>query len=254
MTRWQKEYRDIPKDSRYENTIPAPIINPLLDQGPYKELIGPHFQKELNLMLAGRKPVALLNHSDMPFWYKAIDENGWDVTYAIRNTGEHNKCIGEIIVSLPDQKWRASKLRSLILSDQEGSLRNNAKIGFLLGYTKECIAAELASIEMRQKRMVSYRAGRRDEFTDYRPNGHVFRISRRRVQRPLEPADQTVKLEVGKTYLNRRGQKDFIISCQTNDDGDLIYVSEYQGSNFSYYENGCVFKDRTSFDDLYKEV
>lgn len=144
MTKWQKPYLDVPADDYLTSEdylcrmgYPMDWVSPLND------LIGPHEQRYINLMRLGRKPVTEIDDYELEYWIDEIKERGY-ILYRFDKT-----CCSlshpSYIVGLPGQEWRVRRLNKAF----EDSYRNgydeinHARIGFLLGYTKQCISAFL---------------------------------------------------------------------------------------------------------------
>jgi hypothetical protein len=105
-------------------------------------LRGPHESKELGLMLAGKKPAAMLPLiKELPdVWKKAIEQNGW----AYRHIGDTTVENGSIVVTLPGEEYRIDRLDKIYANVRRrgGMTRaDHIKIGRLLGYTKDDIMA-----------------------------------------------------------------------------------------------------------------
>lgn len=118
---------------------------------PDRDLVGPHTNRELNLMLAGKKPLAMM---DTPFfregWQAVVKEQGWSWCYMIPMRGPLEDTVA---IALPGHEFRIKKLARVY---EQCRLKNgmtdldHAKIGILLGYTKEQIWAFLDKISGRQ--------------------------------------------------------------------------------------------------------
>ena len=97
--------------------------------------INPHIGKELNLMIAGKKPAALIDYKLLKFWKQYKDR----FKFFIND--------GEIVVTLHGQEWRAKKIFQLrkyfnSLDDDvpKSELKDyHMKLGLLLGYPKDDI-------------------------------------------------------------------------------------------------------------------
>jgi len=137
VQRWQREYSDIDEDSfKFSQDylkLRGWSVNPKKHIDDPR--IGPHQDKEMNLMLANRKPVALVSALDYPFWEETIFKLRWIVV--------PRELQQDYVIGLPDQLWRAEKLVR-ITNTAIYPYRNEvhfARVGYLLGYTKECIKA-----------------------------------------------------------------------------------------------------------------
>ena len=112
-------------------------------------LIGPHVQRELELMLAGQKPMAqFYSEEGMDPEYSGIDfetyvEKGIFVKFT---TPASPPLIERVWYCLPGEEWRA-KLSMLVaekLADKSiwanfSSIDLHRMDGFLLGYSKTCV-------------------------------------------------------------------------------------------------------------------
>jgi len=106
------------------------------------EAIGPHNEKELELMIAGTKPAALAYESEMAKWWPAIKKYGWTVTTTPKFPGEDS--VEYIISQKPET---AQQLKALLASVRTGEFPTGisksvyyAKLGNLLGYSATDIA------------------------------------------------------------------------------------------------------------------
>jgi hypothetical protein len=106
------------------------------------EAIGPHNNKELELMIAGTKPAALAYESEMAKWWPAIKKYGWTVTTTPKFPGEDS--VEYIISQKPET---AQQLKALLASVRTGEFPTGisksvyyAKLGNLLGYSATDIA------------------------------------------------------------------------------------------------------------------
>lgn len=92
--------------------------------------IGPHQNRELNLMRAGLKPAVMLNGDEFDaVWRAAIEENGWVFHYDEPRDGYY--------IAPPEEAWRTAALR--IAFDHVGMYgamfqAHSDTIGGLLGY------------------------------------------------------------------------------------------------------------------------
>jgi hypothetical protein len=105
------------------------------------EAIGPHNEKELELMIAGTKPAALAYESEMAKWWPAIKKYGWtveelripsmdSVEYIISQKPETAQQIKELLTSVRAGKFPTGISKSVYY----------AKLGNLLGYSATDIA------------------------------------------------------------------------------------------------------------------
>lgn len=119
--------------------------------------IGPHEGRELELMLAGKKPCA--------FFHDALPENGQISEQIIlerafapyvaggkflrfsKETSKNNQLIRYVCFTLPAEAWRADAIFWLREYNDDAADR---MIGRLLGYTEEQIDAFLEHIASRK--------------------------------------------------------------------------------------------------------
>jgi hypothetical protein len=105
------------------------------------EAIGPHNEKELELMIAGTKPAALAYESEMAKWWPAIKKYGWtveelripsmdSVEYIISQKPETAQQIKELLTSVRAGEFPTGISKSVYY----------AKLGNLLGYSATDIA------------------------------------------------------------------------------------------------------------------
>jgi hypothetical protein len=106
------------------------------------EAIGPHNEKELELMIAGTKPAALAYASEISKWWPSIQKYGWTVITAPKFPGEDS--VEYIISQKPET---AQQLKELLTSVRTGEFPTGisksvyyAKLGNLLGYSATDIA------------------------------------------------------------------------------------------------------------------
>jgi len=105
------------------------------------EAIGPHNEKELELMIAGTKPAALAYESEMAKWWPAIKKYGWtveelripsmdSVEYIVSQKPETAQQIKELLTSVRAGEFPTGISKSVYY----------AKLGNLLGYSATDIA------------------------------------------------------------------------------------------------------------------
>jgi 8-oxo-dGTP pyrophosphatase MutT (NUDIX family) len=131
---WPQDHtaRDAPFDQHAQQRQKTPDL---------PDTIGPHQHREMTLMRAGRKPMALINDSDMPNWKDAIAENGWLV-----RSIPHRAGFLSYVVALPGEEARLNQITKIYAranASERLSIPDHMKIGRLLGYTKPEIAAFL---------------------------------------------------------------------------------------------------------------
>lgn len=118
--------------------------------------IGPHEGRELELMLAGEKPLAMF--SDVDGWDGFPDADFAPHVAAgrivMRETCRSDRMKGLAIRSLyyalPDEEWRIERMMEIERGFRDGGIRNRpaleTEIGRLLGYSEADIRAFLAHI------------------------------------------------------------------------------------------------------------
>lgn len=112
MARWQKPFHHIPVDDHLND----PEVKKHLgykDDHVHKlnNGIGPHERRTLGLMIAGIKPVVLLDEIEFKLtaWQEAIRDHQWGF-YSLSYVTRFDELVIEYVVYLPDQEWRARKL------------------------------------------------------------------------------------------------------------------------------------------------
>ena len=110
---------------------------------PDEQWRAPHQNKELEMMLAGVKPAAILNHSGDLLKWKPYLDNG---TFIVDTFWEYGKVGGTkgYVVALPDEEFRLQKIIQILNTprkpgDPAPSESYHVKLGRLLGYDKEHI-------------------------------------------------------------------------------------------------------------------
>jgi hypothetical protein len=112
MTRWQHPYRHVQADANFVQDPGYYVWYQTVDQVPVNTGLGPHQNREMNLMLAGLKPCAMIEPSRIHHWRNHPVAGDWH--YAeIRH--ERNG------------------------ADRRGHMvdMDHARIGYLLGYQKQ---------------------------------------------------------------------------------------------------------------------
>lgn len=140
--------RELAEATRFTKTDPASVpIDPAwreirddayLAQYETPRLTGPHARREMNLMLAGLKPVAMADGPILHVWQKAAREQGW----ASREIELIYPGIRGWFFALPGQEWRLDAIDKLyrdVRNKGSMDLRHHARLGLLLGYSKEAI-------------------------------------------------------------------------------------------------------------------
>ena len=107
------------------------------------EEIGPGIGKELELMLAGKKPAALIDQEEAKQWVDAVKQHGWTaIKMSIPAKFGFPSNYSTYIISTDPQ--RAQTIQQLLVAGWDGSQPINkeyhAKLGHLLGYSAFDIA------------------------------------------------------------------------------------------------------------------
>jgi len=103
---------------------------------PVEPWRGPHEGKEIKMMLAGVKPAALVSQEVYHKHFKKHVDSGKFIAKPITNFGRGIiQKTPDYIVGQKGENYRINKLHKEFSSDG----RNHAKIGRLLGYTKNHI-------------------------------------------------------------------------------------------------------------------
>lgn len=97
------------------------------------EVIGPHNGKELELMIQGTKPAAIISSEDLARWSTAIKKYGWTILDA-----------GEDLIVSPDRARAQMLLNAWAETD---NVKRFTRMGQLLGYSADDIAHFLHRIE-----------------------------------------------------------------------------------------------------------
>lgn len=109
-----------------------------------RKKIGPHQDRELTLMKAGIKPAALLDLRELSDWQSTIDEFGW----IVREIPSYHPTIKQYVVALPGEEARLNQIERIytkVNTTRRMSDLDHAKLGRLLGYSKEQIRAFITS-------------------------------------------------------------------------------------------------------------
>lgn len=106
-----------------------------------QEAIGPHEDKELELMLAGTKPAAIIGSEQLPSFKPYIKDK--TLILATKFKGGGGATV--YVVTLPNEQWRGPqvekqfmKMKQFPIGSPETKL-SHTKMGLLLGYSKEDI-------------------------------------------------------------------------------------------------------------------
>lgn len=146
MAKWQKPYLDVPADDYLTSEDYICSMGYSMDWvPPLYDLIGPHENRYINLMKLGHKPISLIHDWELKYWTSEIEKYGWVInTLTFQTTS--GRIINEFVVCLPDQAWRVDRIKRIYHTRvSRGMLTEleEARIGFLLGYSKQCISAYL---------------------------------------------------------------------------------------------------------------
>ena len=95
---------------------------------------GPHEGKELDMLLAGVKPAALINNWELKEYQPYIDDGTFIMRPIDYGWKQYMKS-PEYIIALKGQEYRLNKLWSELMK----KTRDHAKLGLLLGYDREHI-------------------------------------------------------------------------------------------------------------------
>lgn len=102
-------------------------------------------------MLSGKKPLALLDTCFFQEgWKRAVKEQGWTWCHMMAYSG---KAEHFVVVAIPGHEFRLRMLDNVYTRCRaKGQMTDldHAKIGILLGYTKEQIRAFLVKLSTRQ--------------------------------------------------------------------------------------------------------
>ena len=132
-----KDIVDVPRDLTDYN-FDQKSLTRFLQSDPRR---GPHAFRELNLMLKGLKPAALIDPIDLPKFQPYIPDKFSIAATWQRDTGT------EYFVTLKGEEWRGRQLKKIWprlrvanqRGDQEAVKKIHAQIGMLLGYPKDAI-------------------------------------------------------------------------------------------------------------------
>lgn len=105
--------------------------------------IGPHEGRELELMLRGSKPLAMVSYSQFEDFLPWVLKGRF--VYA-SSTGGRNSVFDGVLVALPHEAWRMFSLEEVyrhIRLKKSMGLVEHMQIGRLLGYSEQEIAAFL---------------------------------------------------------------------------------------------------------------
>lgn len=158
VEKYNKFYPANPDDVDVDSHGLNPEINPLADN-PHSfvhekrrgaGLIGPHEYREMNLMLAGKKPCAMpsINSANKDIWMKAAKENGWTVRrvkFAVGAMG--------YLFALPGEEYRLDQIQRVydrVRATGRMTDADHIRMGLLLGYSKAAIMKFLGNPKRRR--------------------------------------------------------------------------------------------------------
>ena len=103
--------------------------------------IGPHEDNELQLMLDGTKPAAIIGSEQLSSFKPYIKDNTLSLAAKFKGGG------GAIVyvVTLPNETWRGKQIENQFMQQRKFPIgspetkTSHAKMGLLLGYSKEDI-------------------------------------------------------------------------------------------------------------------
>jgi hypothetical protein len=156
MTRWQKPYAHVPADDYLSSKQYLSMVGMRISEATRLNTgIGPHERRYINLMRLGLKPVANIDPCELQFWEEDIRKHGWIVREQRILFEGCSEVFLSYYIGLPGQEWRINKLISIFkrLEKRPPNDLEEAQIGFLFGYTKECIAYYLK----RLRKLLHYR-------------------------------------------------------------------------------------------------
>lgn len=109
--------------------------------------VGPHTNREMNLMKAGVKPMSSVTFKDFEKhgWEEFAEKYGFTVTTVHIYPGDNSE--SNLYVTYPGELWRALTIKSMILAD--GISPCPQLYGMLLGYTNTDIAWYMVRQEVR---------------------------------------------------------------------------------------------------------
>jgi hypothetical protein len=103
--------------------------------------IGPHEDNELELMLSGKKPAAIIGSEKLPIFKPYIK----DKSLVLANKFKGGGGATVYIVTLPNETWRGKQIENQFMKQRQYPIGSpetkisHAKMGLLLGYSKEDI-------------------------------------------------------------------------------------------------------------------
>lgn len=153
------EHSDVDYDPHYQDPSYSAFHNFRALGGPArgvgKTLLGPHQYREFNLMVMGRKPIAMpdVHEPDsLQLWLDTAKEKGWSVRRVDKLAGNKKGWL----FCQPGQEWRMDKLAAIYADVRSRKGRGNkmrpadhARIGLLLGYSKEAVGEFLQKVAYR---------------------------------------------------------------------------------------------------------
>jgi hypothetical protein len=131
------EYKKYSDDGRDFDYVDSPLhrgTNELLRNRPDTDR-GPHQNKELNMMLAGVKPAALIDVDEYDLLWKPYVDQGKFIARKFTNIAGWDN----YIVALPGEEQRIDRMIKMLTDTGPASDVYHVKLGRMLGYTKDQI-------------------------------------------------------------------------------------------------------------------
>lgn len=131
------EYTKFSNDGHDFDYVDSPLhrgTNEILRNRPDADR-GPHQNKELNMMLAGVKPAALINDDEYDLLWKPYVDEGKFIAKSYTNIAGFDN----YIVALPGEEQRIDRMIKLLTDTSPANNAYHIKLGRMLGYTKDQI-------------------------------------------------------------------------------------------------------------------
>jgi len=152
MTKWQKDYLHVPADAHLtSDDYICRMGFPRNYKPGLNDLIGPHENRTMNLMRMGHKPIALISEYETRYWKDEAETQGYHHESFLLRFQPLGKVETRHLYYYPGQEWRVRRLiRCYRSRERQGFWTpiEQARVGFLLGYTKQCIRAFLIRTEL----------------------------------------------------------------------------------------------------------
>jgi hypothetical protein len=136
--RWQHPYQHVQADANFVQDPGYYVWYQTVDQVPVNSGLGPHQNREMNLMLAGLKPCAMIEPSRIHHWRNHPVAGDWHYAEIRHERNVYPRSTWA--VALPQHSWRADRIVSVYRgADRRGHMvdMDHARIGYLLGYQKQ---------------------------------------------------------------------------------------------------------------------